>query len=128
MEEEQNAVERCMDIIAEGLLVRLLVRLDPLTPYELGGCDVEADYAGPKLDVTEDGKYTITQEFISSMMDWFKRGKKLPRRYVWEIILGAHSYFEKEDSLVNLDLVDGITCDVIGDVHGAFPGHIHAVS
>ena len=41
-------------------------------------------------------------------------------RYVWEIVLGAHSYFEKEESLVTLDIEDGATVDVIGDVHGRF--------
>lgn len=81
---------------------------------------MEGDYAGPKLDMTEDGKHTITQEFISAMLEWFKEGKKLSRRYVWEIVLGVHSSFVKEDSLVNLDIVDGVTCDVIGDVHGMF--------
>lgn len=54
------------------------------------------------------------------MIDWFKQGKKLSRRYAWEIVLGAHSSFVKEDSLVNLDLEDGVTCDVIGDVHGMY--------
>ncbi|KAI9572138.1 phosphoprotein phosphatase [Boletus coccyginus] len=107
MEEEKNAVERCSEIIAQG------------------GCDVEADYAGPKLYVTEDGKYTITHEFISNMIDWFKQGKKLPRRYAWEIVLGAHSSFVKEDTLVNLDLGDGVTCDIIGDIHGQFYDLLH---
>lgn len=54
------------------------------------------------------------------MINWFKQGKKLARRYAWEIVLGAHSSFVTEESLVNLDLGDGVTCDVIGDVHGAF--------
>lgn len=70
--------------------------------------------------MTKDGKYTISHEFILSMIDWFKQGKKLSRRYAWEIVLGAHSSFVKEDSLVNLDLEDGVTCDVIGDVHGMY--------
>ena len=52
------------------------------------------------------------------MLDWFKEGKTLPRRYVWEIALGAHDIFVQEESLVNLDLEDGMTIDVIGDVHG----------
>ena len=54
------------------------------------------------------------------MIQWFKDGKALPRRYVWEIVLGAHSHFAAEESLVDLDLEDGVTVDVIGDVHGAF--------
>ena len=51
------------------------------------------------------------------MIQWFKDGKALPRRYVWEIVLGAHSHFIKEQSLVELPLEEGMTCDVIGDVH-----------
>lgn len=39
-------------------------------------------------------------------------------RYVWEIVLGAHEHFIKEESLVTLNIEDGMTCDVIGDVHG----------
>ena len=52
------------------------------------------------------------------MIEWFKDGKTLPRRYVWEIVLGAYNQFIQEESLVELVLEDGMTCDVIGDVHG----------
>ena len=58
------------------------------------------------------------------MIAYFKEGKSIPRRYVWEIVLGAHSYFEKEESLVNLDVEDGMTVDVIGDVHGRCPSSV----
>lgn len=52
------------------------------------------------------------------MMKLFKDGKTLPKRYVWEIALGAYSVFEKEPSLVELTLETGKSVDVIGDVHG----------
>jgi serine/threonine-protein phosphatase 5 len=52
------------------------------------------------------------------MIEWFKDGKTLPKRYVWEIVLGAHEHFAKNESLVDVDLEAGVTCDVIGDVHG----------
>ena len=52
------------------------------------------------------------------MMQWFKDGKALPKRYVWEIVLGAYSQFGKESSLVELTLGNGRSVDVIGDVHG----------
>lgn len=42
------------------------------------------------------------------------------RRYVWEIILGAHAIFAAEESLVQLPVEDGMTVDVIGDVHGIY--------
>ena len=52
------------------------------------------------------------------MIQWFKDGKALPKRYVWEIVLGAYAHFMKEESLVDVKLEEGVTCDVIGDVHG----------
>jgi len=60
----------------------------------------------------------MTQEFVEKMILWFKDGKTLPKRYAWEIVMGAHDHFVKEESLVNVDIPEGVTCDVIGDVHG----------
>ncbi|KAJ7772592.1 phosphoprotein phosphatase [Mycena maculata] len=109
VEGEKSAVLRCQEIIAEG------------------GCDVEKTYTGPKLPLA-DGKYSVTHEFVAGMIQWFKDGKALPKRYVWEIVLGAHEHFSKEESLVNVDLEDGVTCDVIGDVHGQFYDMLHLYS
>ena len=52
------------------------------------------------------------------MISWFKDGKTLAKRYAWEIVMGAHDDFIQEDSLVELTIPPGVTCDVIGDVHG----------
>lgn len=65
--------------------------------------------------------YGITKEFVQQMLEWFKNGKTLPRRYVWEIVLGCNSILEKEQSLMDMILEDGTTCDVIGDTHGTSP-------
>ena len=54
------------------------------------------------------------------MIKLFKDGKALPKRYVWEIALGAYSVFEKEPSLVELAVESGRSVDVIGDVHGVY--------
>ncbi|KAI0745788.1 Metallo-dependent phosphatase-like protein [Earliella scabrosa] len=110
MEEEKSAVERCYEIIAEGTSA------------------VDKVYTGPVLPTTEDGKFTVNIEFVRKMIEWFKDGKSIPRRYVWEIILGAHSHFAKEESLVTLDVEDGQTVDVIGDVHGQFYDYLHLLS
>ena len=32
--------------------------------------------------------------------------------------MGAHNQFIKEESLVTLNIEEGMDCDVIGDVHG----------
>lgn len=109
-------MERCHEIITEGQLFKF--PHNSVFSLFLGGCEVEKAYAGPQLSTGDDGKYVMTEEFIKGMIQWFKAGKNLPRRYAWEIILGACSHFVKEESLVNLDLQEGVTCDVIGDVHG----------
>ncbi|RKH92317.1 hypothetical protein D7Y15_43940, partial [Corallococcus sp. AB030] len=44
----------------------------------------------------------MTQEFVEKMILWFKDGKTLPKRYAWEIVMGAHDHFVKEESLVNV--------------------------
>ncbi|KAL1704966.1 Metallo-dependent phosphatase-like protein [Schizophyllum commune] len=110
VEGEKSPVERCREIIAEG------------------GCDVDKGYAGPKLPQDEDGKYTITLEFVRAMIEWFKDGKALPKRYVWEIVLAANDIFSKEDSLVTLDIPEDVTIDVIGDVHGQYYDLLHLYS
>ncbi|KAI0321169.1 phosphoprotein phosphatase [Amylostereum chailletii] len=107
--EEQSAVDRCKDIITEG------------------GCDLDKAYEGPRLE-EENGKYKISTEFIQAMIEWFKAGKTLPRRYVWEIVLGAYEHFVKEESLVDVQVKEGMTCDVIGDVHGQFYDVLHLFS
>ena len=103
-----------------------MVSLNPAFPPEdrflvcgTGGCELDKAYTGLQLpkDATT-GKYTITLEFIREMIKLFKDGKTLPKRYVWEIVLGAYSVFEKEPSLVGLTLESGKSVDVIGDVHG----------
>ncbi len=70
------------------------------------------------MPITDQGEYKITAAFLQEMIEWYKDGKSLPKRYVWEIILRAFDLFVKEESLVDLVLEDGMTCDVIGDVHG----------
>ncbi|KAK7005691.1 Metallo-dependent phosphatase-like protein [Favolaschia claudopus] len=109
VEGEKSAVLRCQELIAEG------------------SCEVEKAYAGPKLPFA-DGKFSITHEFVKAMIEWFKEGKTLPKRYVWEIVLGAHDHFSKEESLVKVDLEEGVTIDVIGDVHGQFYDMLHLFS
>lgn len=123
VEGEKPATERCEEIIVEGSFIRELKHcssVDFLSPP--GGCDVDKAYTGPQLTLNE-GKYSITPEFVRSMIEWFKDGKALPRRYVWEIVLGAYNLFAAEESLVKLELEEGMTCDVIGDVHGAWVRH-----
>jgi len=119
VEGEKNPVDRCHEIINEGNTQLPTLRILFTNITVQGGCEVDKSYAGPKLTY-ENGKHSINQQFIKDMIQWFKNGKTLPKRYVWEIVFGAHEHFAKEESLVNVGLHEGVTCDVIGDVHGMF--------
>ncbi|KAJ7594025.1 phosphoprotein phosphatase [Mycena floridula] len=109
-EGEANPVDRCREMIVGG------------------ECIMDSAYAGPKLQQNEDGTYSITHGFVTEMMKWFKDGKTLPKRYVWEIILGAFALFEAEKSMVDVKIEDGVTVDVIGDVHGQYYDMLHLFS
>lgn len=94
-----------------------------VTELSLDGVPMDTSYSGPKLTSTpipnsKVENLSTTREFVEGMIEWFKAGKPLPKRYVWEIILGAYDAFMKEESLVDIVLEDGMTCDVIGDIHG----------
>jgi len=63
-------------------------------------------------------RYTPTKEFVEGMIEAFKTGGKLPKRVVWEIILGVKGIVDKERSMVNRVVEEGVVCDIIGDTHG----------
>lgn len=52
------------------------------------------------------------------MIEAFKTGGKLPKRVVWEIILGVKGIVDKERSMVSRVVDEGVVCDIIGDTHG----------
>lgn len=108
MEEDQSPVEKVEETINDG------------------GCELPNDYDGPKLPPPRDSdrargrKYGISREFIDEMTAWFVKGKALAKRVVWEIILGVWSACVQEESMTEVLLEEGMTCDVIGDTHGQY--------
>lgn len=52
------------------------------------------------------------------MIEVFKTGGKLPKRVVWEIVLGVKAIVDKERSMVRRTVDEGVVCDIIGDTHG----------
>lgn len=94
-----------------------------------GGCEIDNTYIGPKLppasevDAARGKKYGIDVDFITKMEEWFKSGKTLARRIVWEIVIGCYEACVQEESLNEVILKEGMTCDVIGDTHGYLHYH-----
>jgi len=113
VEEGQSPVEKVEEIINDGW------------------CEVPNDYEGPKLpppresDKLQGRKYGISREFIDEMTAWFKNGKVLAQRVVWEIVLAVWSACVEEESMTEVLLEEGMTCDVIGDIHGQYYDLLH---
>ena len=68
--------------------------------------------------VSRKESYAITLDFVTELLRWYADGKSLPRRYVWEIVLGAYGAFKNEESMVEVTIGEGETVNIIGDVHG----------
>ncbi|KAL8277793.1 hypothetical protein RQP46_009776 [Phenoliferia psychrophenolica] len=77
-----------------------------------GIAPLEKDYAGPML--SPDGKPTV--EFVDSLLTWFKDGK---------IVLGAQEQLVAEPTLVECEVPEGETINVIGDTHGQYYDFLH---
>ena len=59
---------------------------------------VEDKYEGPKL---ENGT-KVTEEFMDQLLEHYRNQKLLHRRYAFQILLDARSYFMAQPSLVNV--------------------------
>ncbi|KAH9822441.1 Metallo-dependent phosphatase-like protein [Melampsora americana] len=63
-----------------------------------GGCEVEFSYTGPMLSKGPNG-YQPNETLIKEILEWFKQGKTgktLPRRWVYEIVLGCYRFLSHE--------------------------------
>ncbi|KAK4964367.1 Palmitoyl-protein thioesterase 1 [Elasticomyces elasticus] len=81
---------------------------------DVDGMVVEKEYDGMKLEKE------MTQEFIDDMIQRFKDGKKLHRKYVFQIILAVKDIVYKEPTMVEVQIKKDHELTVCGDTHGQF--------
>ena len=60
----------------------------------------------------------MTQEFIDDMIERFKNGKKIHKKYAFQIILAVTEIFRKEPTMPEVDIQEGHIMTVCGDTHG----------
>ncbi|XP_065655533.1 serine/threonine-protein phosphatase 5 isoform X2 [Hydra vulgaris] len=77
---------------------------------------IESEYTGPIL---KDGK-TVTIEFMDELITQLKDQKKLHKKYAFQILIDIKSYFEKQPSLVEINIPENEKLTVCGDIHGQF--------
>lgn len=73
---------------------------------------VESDYDGVQLG------NEMTQEFIDDMTERFKNGKKIPKKYVYQIILAVKNIVYDEATMVEVEIPEDVKLTVCGDTHG----------
>jgi len=76
---------------------------------------VEPDYDGVRLE----GE--MTQEFIDDMTERFKNGKKIHKKYVYQIIVAVRKIVYDEPTMVEMEVPEGKQLTVCGDTHGSSP-------
>ena len=79
---------------------------------------VEESYKGPRLDNGFEG---INAEWVVETMEWLKNQKVIHKKYASMIILACRDLFEKEKSMVDINIsseAEGKEITVCGDIHG----------
>ncbi|KAH8821685.1 Metallo-dependent phosphatase-like protein [Xylogone sp. PMI_703] len=81
---------------------------------DLDSMVVEDDYDGVRLG------NEMTAEFITDMIERFKNGKRIHKKYVYQIIIAVKKIVYDEPTMVELEVEDGKQLTVCGDTHGQY--------
>ncbi|KAK8136881.1 serine threonine-protein phosphatase 5 [Apiospora sp. TS-2023a] len=76
---------------------------------------IEPDYDGVKLEGGE-----MTQEFIDDMIERFKNGKKIHKKFVYQIVIAVKKICYEEATMVEMKIPDDVQLTVCGDTHGQY--------
>lgn len=88
---------------------------DPPSAFE--ELDIESMAVDDQYDGVKLGN-EMTQEFIDDMLERFKNGKKLHRKYVFQIIKAVRDIVYAEPTMVEIGVDQGTQLTVCGDTHG----------
>lgn len=79
---------------------------------DLDAIAIEPDYDGVRLGEE------MTQEFIDDMIERFKNGKKIHKKYVYQIVIATKKIVYEEATMVEMKIPDDVKLTVCGDTHG----------
>ncbi|KAK6071791.1 serine threonine-protein phosphatase 5 [Seiridium cupressi] len=81
---------------------------------DLDSMVIEPDYDGVKLGDE------MTQEFVDDMIERFKNGKKIHKKYVYQIVIAVKKIVYDEATMVEMKIPDDVQLTVCGDTHGQY--------
>lgn len=88
---------------------------DPPSAFEDLNIDaivVDDSYDGVRLG------NEMTQEFIDDMIERFRNGKKIHRKYAFQIVKNVLDIIKNEPTMMEIDVEEGTTLTICGDTHG----------
>ncbi|KXL50699.1 MAG: hypothetical protein FE78DRAFT_158431 [Acidomyces sp. 'richmondensis'] len=109
--------EACQKLVKRDAFLKAIEVADAPSAAEgldLESMTVEDSYDGVRL------KDEMTQEFIDDMMERFKNGKKIHRKYVFQIILAVMKIVHEEPTMVEMHIKPDQKLTVCGDTHGQY--------
>jgi serine/threonine-protein phosphatase 5 len=107
----------CEKLVRRAEFEKAIEVSDPPSAFEgldIDAIKVEDDYDGVHLESE------MTQEFIDDMIERFKDGKKIHRKYVFQIIKAVKDLVYNEPTMVEIGVDSGKKLTVCGDTHGEF--------
>ncbi|KAK5275283.1 Palmitoyl-protein thioesterase 1, partial [Exophiala xenobiotica] len=115
--EAKLKLAECEKLVKKIQFLRAIEVAEPPSAFEgldLDSITVEDAYDGVRL------KDEMTQEFIDDMIERFKNGKKLHKKYVFQIIKAVRDIVYNEPTMVEMEVAPDTKLTVCGDTHGQY--------
>ena len=115
--EARLKLAECEKLVKKINFLRAIEVSDPPSAFEgldLDSIEVDQAYDGVRLG------NEMTQEFIDDMIQRFKNGKKIHKKYVFQIIKAVRDIVYKEATMVEMEVAPDTKLTVCGDTHGQF--------
>lgn len=116
----QNAklkAAECEKLVRRREFERAIEISDPPSAFadlDIDAINVEDGYDGVRLGEE------MTQEFLDDMVQRFKDGKNIHRKYVFQIIKAVKDIVYNEPTMVEIGVESGKKLTVCGDTHGMY--------
>lgn len=111
----------CEKIIKRDAFLKAIEVED--APSVAEGLDIENMILESGYDGAELGN-EMTLDFIEDMIERFKNGKKIAKKYAYKIILAVMDISKKEPTMIEHDVEEGHEITVCGDTHGMWSGNL----
>lgn len=89
-------------------------------PSAAEGLDIDSMAVEDSYDGVRLGK-EMTQEFIDDMTERFKQGKKIHKKYVYQIVIAVKKLLYDEPTMVEMEIPEDVKLTICGDTHGMSP-------